>query len=426
MDCELVRSLMSSYIDRDINEIDKNEVEEHLKMCQECMDEYRLLLSTVQYCNSMEEIELPMNFHDELYEKLKASNDKKYSKKHFRINWKWAAGIAAVFIVAVIGISQLPNLAQKDMAASEEAGYGYSQAAGSSAPAEDASEGAYERENVNFAMDSVQSNAGAVNDENMNKLSIAFNKDTKAKEKSETESQSYDRKIIVSGSISIEVTDFDNRMKSLMDLAQRHGGYIENSNVDNNGSYYVEGKRQYTKTGNISLRIPSDKFQIVLDEVKSMGEVKNENTNSVDISDAYYDTATRIENLKVQENRLRELLALAKNVDEILKIENELNRVRSEIDLMSTDIKRWDKQVSMSSLYINLREVKDSQLTGMDVTTTWGKAYKGFIKAINNVIRGIEALFVFIVTALPYIATLAVILSIFYYVVRRIRSKGVK
>lgn len=421
MDCELVRSLMSSYIDRDINELDKNELEEHLEICQECMDEYRLLLSTVQYCNSMEEIELPMNFHDELYEKLKASNDKKYSKKHFRINWKWAAGIAAVFIVVIIGISQLPNLEQKDMAASEEAGYGYSQAA---EPADTG--GAYERGDVNFAMDSVQSTDDAVNDGNMNKLSIAFNEDTKAKEKSETESQSYDRKIIVSGSISIEVTDFDNRMKSLMDLAQRHGGYIENSNVDNNGSYYVEGKRQNIKTGNISLRIPSDKFQIVLDEVKSMGEVKNENTNSVDISDAYYDTATRIENLKVQENRLRELLALAKNVDEILKIENELNRVRSEIDLMSTDIKRWDKQVSMSSLYINLREVKDSQLTGVDVTTTWGKAYKGFIKAINNVIRGIEALFVFIVTALPYIAILAIILSIFYYVVRRIRSKGVK
>lgn len=421
MDCELVRSLMSSYIDRDINELDKNELEEHLEICQECMDEYRLLLSTVQYCNSMEEIELPMNFHDELHEKLKASNDKKYSKKHFRINWKWAAGIAAVFIVVIIGISQLPNLEQKDMAASEEAGYGYSQAA---EPADTG--GAYERGDVNFAMDSVQSTDDAVNDGNMNKLSIAFNEDTKAKEKSETESQSYDRKIIVSGSISIEVTDFDNRMKSLMDLAQRHGGYIENSNVDNNGSYYVEGKRQNIKTGNISLRIPSDKFQIVLDEVKSMGEVKNENTNSVDISDAYYDTATRIENLKVQENRLRELLALAKNVDEILKIENELNRVRSEIDLMSTDIKRWDKQVSMSSLYINLREVKDSQLIGVDVTTTWGKAYKGFIKAINNVIRGIEALFVFIVTALPYIAILAIILSIFYYVVRRIRSKGVK
>lgn len=417
MDCELVRSLMSSYIDRDINEIDKNELEEHLKTCQECATEYRLLLSTVQYCNNMEELELPMGFHDELHEKLKASNN----KKHLRINWKWAAGIAAVFIVAVIGISQLPNLTHKDMAKSEEAEYGYSQGA---EPA--AAGGAYERENVNLAMDSIQPNADTVNDENMKKFSITFNEAIKTKDKSEAELQSYDRKIIVSGSISLEVTDFDNKMKSIMDLAEKHGGYIENSNVDNNSSYYVEGKRQNTKTGNISIRIPSDKFQIALNEVKSMGEVKNENTNSVDISDAYYDTATRIENLKVQENRLRELLALAKNVDEILKIENELNRVRSEIDLMSTDIKRWDKQVSMSSLYINLREVKDSQLAGVDVTTTWGKAYKGFIKAVNNVIRGIESLFIFIVTALPYIAILVVILSIVYYAVRRIRSKGVK
>lgn len=425
MDCELVRSLMSSYIDRDINEIDKNELEEHLKTCQECATEYRLLLSTVQYCNSIEELELPTDFHDEFHEKLKALNDKKhskkYDKKYFRINWKWAAGIAAVFIVAVIGISQLPNLTQKDMAASEEAEYGYSQGA---EPAD--AGGAYERGNVNFAMDSTQPNVDTVNDGDMKKLSITFNEAIKTKEKSEGEPQSYDRKIIVSGSISLEVTDFDDKMKSIMDLAQRYEGYVENSNVDNNSSYYVEGKRQNAKTGNISIRVPSDKFQIVLGEIKSMGEVKNENTNSVDISDAYYDTATRIENLKVQENRLRELLALAKNVDEILKIENELNRVRSEIDLMSTDIKRWDKQVSMSSLYIGLREVKDSQLAGVDVTTTWGRAYKGFIKAINNVVRGIESLFIFMVTALPYIAILAIVLIIVYYAVRRIRSKGVK
>lgn len=430
MGCGLYKNLLSSYIDKDINEIDKNELEKHLTACEECMDEYQLLLNVVKNCNNIEEVELPINFHDELHEKLKASNNKKSIRKYFRFNWKWAAGIAAVFIIAIVSITQLPNLTQKDMAENEEANYRYGIATGSSAPAEAPAEaaegGAHERENVNFTMDSIQSNDGAANNEDLSMFSIDYDENKKAKETVVEESQFYDRKIIVNGSISLEVIDFDNSMKFITDLVKKYGGYVENSNVDNNSSYYVEGKNKKIKNGNISIRIPSDKFQIVLDEVKAIGEVINENTNSIDISDVYYDTASRIENLKVQESRLRELLVLAKNVEEILKIENELNRVRSDIDLMSTDIKRWDKQVSMSSLYINLREMKDAELSSIDVSTTWGKAYKGFIKAVNNVIRGIESLFIFIVTVLPYIAILTVILSIIYCVMKRIRGKSIK
>ena len=421
MDCELAKKLMSSYIDRDINKIDKNELEEHLEICQECMDEYRLLLSVIQYCNNMEEVELPKGFYDELREKIDLVNDEKPRIKKLKLKWKWAVGIAAVFFVAIISITQLPSFLPKNMAKTEDAAYGSGRMADFAPSEPAAAEEAYDRGAVNFAMSAVQPETESTDndDADFSRSNIAFNSDMKAKEQLEEKSQSYDRKIIVSGSISLEVTDFDTKMKSIIDLAQKYGGYVENSNVDNNGPYYVEGKRENKKTGHISLRIPSDKFEIALDEIKSMGEVRNENTNSVDISDAYYDTATRIENLKVQENRLRELLALAKNVDEILKIENELNRVRSEIDLMSTDIKRWDKQVSMSSLYIDLREVKDSQLAGVDVTTTWGKAYKGFIKAINNVTKGIEALFIFTITALPYIAILAVVALVIYLIIRR-------
>ncbi|MCK9217903.1 MAG: DUF4349 domain-containing protein, partial [Firmicutes bacterium] len=223
----------------------------------------------------------------------------------------------------------------------------------------------------------------------------------------------------------LQVVDFDSSMKSIIDLTKKYGGYVENSYADNNGTYYIEGKQKKIKSGNISIRIPFDKFQIILDEIKTIGETSNESTSSVDISDVYYDTATRVKNLRTQEDRLRELLDLAKNVDEILKIENELNRVRSDIELMSTDIKRWDKQVSMSSLYIDLRETKDAELSSIDVSTIWGRAYKGLIKAMNNIIRGAESLFIVAISAIPYIIILGVIAFIVYYFIKKRRGKGI-
>ncbi|MEA4960514.1 DUF4349 domain-containing protein [Lutispora sp.] len=422
MDCELVTSLMSSYIDKDINEIDKIELEKHLGSCPDCMEEYRLLLSAVQYCNELEEIELPGTFHHDLMQRLQELGSDNKKKSFFNRNWSWMAGVAAVFVIAVIGISsldRLPGFNINDKAVSEEStGYGAApeakvQMAGE-APAE------YDRGAVKFSENLEIPTADMASNYALKSNTVALDK---AKE---SEQQSVERKIITSGNVSLEVTDFDDKMKSIEELAERNGGYVENSNVDNNVYYGAEGKSDKLKTGSITLRIPAAKFSSTVEEIKTMGEVINHNTNSVDITEQYYDTTTRVENLKVQENRLRELVGMAKNVEEILKIENELNRVRSDIDLMSTDIKRWDKQVSLSSLYVSLKEIKAGKLETLNIPTIWTKAYKGFYGAINNILKGAEGLFIYAVTALPYIFILAIISLISYLILLKVRPKKIK
>lgn len=433
MDCEVVRSLMSAYIDKDINEIDKVEVEKHLESCVDCMEEYHLLLSTVKYCNELEEIELPETFHQDLVHKLQDLGADKPRKKFFSRNWSWVAGVAAVFVVAAIGISSLggmPGLnnsskAAEDSARAYEGAPEYTVA--QSAPAAEPAPAAKGKMDVQFS-DSL--NISPTMDQAANyALTMRAPGENAAMEEQKTiqsEGEAYERKIITSGSLSLEVTDFDNKMKSIADLAERNGGYVENSNVENHDYYIAEGKRDKLKTGNITLRIPAAKFSSAVEEIKTMGEVINHNTNSVDITEQYYDTTTRVDNLKVQENRLRELVTMAKNVDEILKIENELNRVRSDIELMSTDIRRWDKQVSLSSLYVNLKEVKAGQLETVNVPTIWTKAYNGFVGAINSILRGVEKLFIFVVSAVPYIIILGLIALIAYIVLRRRRGKNAK
>ncbi len=429
MDCELYRNLLSSYIDKDINEIDKAELEKHLASCDECMYEYKMLLTIVNSCNITEEVELPPDFKDKLYSKIRGLSKRKSRGRLLRFNWKWTTGIAAMFIIAIISIIQIPNLARKNMdisiapesaSASEEAPAGEIYFARGFAFDEEAGNAAQVSESE---FDDVYKEEFSIADAGLDRNNLKM-KEMKEEIISEEE-QDYDRKIIVSGSISIQVVDFDSSMKSIVDLTKKYGGYVENSYADNNRTYYIEGKQKKLKSGNISIRIPSDKFQIVLEEIKIIGETSNESTSSVDISDVYYDTATRVRNLKTQEDRLRELLDLAKNVDEILKIENELNRVRSDIELMSTDIKRWDKQVSMSSLYIDLREMKDAELSGIDVSTIWGRAYKGLIRAMNNVIRGAESLFIVVISGIPYIMILGVIAFIIYYFIKRRRDRSI-
>jgi len=425
MDCEVVRSLMSSYIDKDINEIDRIELEKHLESCSDCMEEYNLLLATVTYCNQLEEIELPETFHQDLMGKIQELGSNKPKKSFFKRNWNWVAGVAAVFVVAAIGLSSLPGLPGLNTRAksiAEETGRGYGGAVAQSAPAEaPAAEPAARKSKAKMEFSESMDMASVMDNGANYALTVgAPEEDTVTQEKMmQSEAETYERKIITSGSISLEVTDFDNKMESIADLAERNGGYVESSYVDNIINHEADGKSDKLKTGNITLRLPAARFGSAVEEIKTMGEVINQNTNSIDISEQYYDTATRIDNLTVQENRLRELISKAQNVDEILKIENELNRVRSEIELMSTDIKRWDKQVSLSTLYVNLREIKAGKLESVNVPTVWTKAYNGFVGTINSILRGGEKLFVFIVSAIPYLIILAVLTVIGYIVYKK-------
>lgn len=431
MDCEVVRNLMSSYIDKDINEIDRIEFEEHLKNCTVCMEEYNLLLSTVTYCNQLEEIELPETFHQELMEKInELGNDKyKYNKNFFRRNWSWMAGVAAVFVVAAIGLSSLkglPQLGTNDNIATEKAASEYRGAVTQSVTPAEAPKADKSIEfefNESIDLSSIQDNAANYS------LTMKAPDDYGTVNNQETlqsEEEIYERKIITTGSISLEVTDLDEKVNAITDLAEKSGGYVESSNVDNVVSYERDNndnKEEKLKTGNLTLRLPAAKFKATVEEIKNMGEVISYNTNSVDISEQYYDTTTRINNLKVQENRLRELLSKAQTVDEILKIENELNRVRNDIELMTTDIRRWDKQVSLSTLYVYLKEIKAGRVEALDVPSIWTKAYNGFIGAINTILRGMEKLFIFVISSIPYIIILAAISGIVYAIINKYRKK---
>jgi len=418
---------MSSYIDRDMNDIDRIEFEKHLESCSDCMEEYNLLLSTIAYCNNLEEIELPETFHQDLMAKIQDMGSDKSKKSFFKRNWRWVSGVAAVFLVVVIGFSSLPGLAglnKKDEAIAKEmerefGGYGIQSSAVENSKAE-------ERQNdIDMEFSNSLDMASATDKASYALTMGAPEEVTTAKEKAiQSESQVYERKVITNGSISLEVTDFDNKMESIADLAERNGGYVESSYVDNIISYEADGKSEKLKTGNLTLRLPAAKFGSTVEEIKTMGEVINESTNSVDISEQYYDTATRIVNLEVQENRLRELISKAQNVDEILKIENELNRVRNEIDLMSTNMNRWDNQISLSTLYVNLKEVKAGKLESINVPTVWTNAYNGFVGAINTILRGGQRLFILIISTIPYLIILAVLILIAYIVYNKKKRKN--
>ncbi|MBC7342867.1 MAG: DUF4349 domain-containing protein [Clostridia bacterium] len=94
------------------------------------------------------------------------------------------------------------------------------------------------------------------------------------------------------------------------------GGYLAQASI----SGQERGKRQ----GSFSLRVPATQFEPLLAEIKNMGTVEKENRTANDVTQEYVDLDARLTNLRRQEERLAEILKQARNVNEVLQVENSI------------------------------------------------------------------------------------------------------
>lgn len=434
MKCDRIQELMSAYIDNEINEVDKAKFEKHIAQCPQCKEEYELLLDIVKECSDIDEEELPEDFREELHNKLlqaKESKSRGLSGLIRRNRWQvyTGAAAAAVLVFALsFGALNAPKMAEQ---VAQDSSYNsksksntenYSMAGGAAPeqqqmgiagmPSQPEAEIAPAAEPAAPQLTTTLANKGARNSDvtvqfgesidNSDNLISGFTADMSVKKESS--------KIIKNGNVSMKVNDLQATIDQMSAMAEKLGGYVESSyvsDIENPVEIQTEkAKETATKVGNITIKVPADKFESTLQSILGMGDVVNQSTNSNDITKQYMDMEARMNNLKAQEKNYQELLSKAQNVDEMLRVETELNRIRTEIEIIQGDLKRWDDQVEYSTIYINLTEVKEAELESVDTSSVWQRARRGLINTINNIKNGIAWLFVFIISALPYIGIL--------------------
>jgi hypothetical protein len=442
MKCETIRNMISSYIDKDLNDIEKTELEKHLTECEQCREEYESMLDIVAVCGNLEEIELPQNFRTELHQRLVGEKKKKnfFGSILGNRNMKMATGLVAAALVIAIGIgsSSLLFNNNKNINMSQEIGSAPSYG-GATAPVAPS----IDMDTKMKKADGAQPNMAAADQPQIapaedagiarSSIGMQFNESILADKVAPgqgVEAARSGRMVIRTGNMSVNVASVDKAATDIKQLTESSGGYVENSQIENvtipqfqdaNGT--TVAKEVTEKYANMTVRVPEDKFESIFNNIKGMGKLVSENMNGSDITGEYRDTLARVDNLKIQEQSLQQIMTKAKNVDEILRIETELNRVRTDIDIYSGNLKRWDNLVQLSTINIYLKELKPEELKSVDVPGMWGKAYQGFIKAINNIVVGLERFVIALVAAIPYLIVVGVLTVVGLLIARKIKLK---
>jgi hypothetical protein len=217
-------------------------------------------------------------------------------------------------------------------------------------------------------------------------------------------------KIIYSGNISLYTDDYKGTFEKVGQYAASIGGFVQNSS----SSYIDKTKNTTVNSGYITIRVPADKFQEAMKEIQKYGTTANASTNSDNISQQYQDIKGQLDNLKIQEERLQGYLAKAGNIQDLLAIETELNRVKTEIDYRTTMLNNWDKEISYSTIYVSVTEKKLATSTVKSPFSDILQQIKeGFIGSINLLLNITAWLIVFIVRMLPFAVVIGAV--VFFY-----------
>ena len=161
------------------------------------------------------------------------------------------------------------------------------------------------------------------------------------------------RKIVREMSLRLETKTFDDAVLKIRSSIKEIGGYVESSYVSGSSMNNTGSPRN----ASFVLRIPASSLDVYVEGLGDMFNTLSKNENARDITDAYFDTASRLKSLQTQEERLIAMLEGANELEYMLRIEETLANVRYEIENVYSTLQRYDGMVSMSTLSIDLREV---------------------------------------------------------------------
>jgi anti-sigma factor RsiW len=182
--------------------------------------------------------------------------------------------------------------------------------------------------------------------------------------------------IAQSASLTILATNYDDARTAIDRLAVAHGGYVQKLTADANAG----SARELF----VTLRVPATQLDGFLTDVRKLGHVEKEVRANDEVTDQYVDLQARLKSARATEQRLLDLLATRTGkLDDVLAAEQELARIREEIESMDGQRVLLLHRVNYATVDVDLNEQYWVQLHPVS-SSAMGSIRNAFVEGIGN------------------------------------------
>jgi len=219
-------------------------------------------------------------------------------------------------------------------------------------------------------------------------------------------------------SLSIAVKDFAAARASLDSILLRHRGYA--------AQLSAATAENAPRTLQASLRIPAPELAAALAELKALGRVESETQSGDEVTQQHTDLAARIQNSRETEQRLRAILEQRTGkIEDVLQVEEEIARVRGEIESMEAEQQALEHRVDFASVDLQLAEEYKAALNPPSASVS-NRIHNAFVAGLRSAAETLLGLVLFVEESGPVLLIWLAILGVpvFFSWRRYRRMKG--
>jgi hypothetical protein len=221
------------------------------------------------------------------------------------------------------------------------------------------------------------------------------------------------RRVIRTGHVTLEVEKFDDVSRRLLAIAEGAGGFVADSSYADRGG--VPG-------GTFILRVPAARFGDVMRQVEGLGTVQSRQVSGQDVTEEFVDLEARVRNLERQEARLLTFMDRATKIPDLMAIENEVSRVRGEIERLTGRLRFLSNKVDLATIQAEVSQ-KPKKVPGgfWNFERTIARIESAFLHTVRQILGATEGVLTLAASLLPLVLVAALAWLVLRRSVRRTR-----
>lgn len=156
-----------------------------------------------------------------------------------------------------------------------------------------------------------------------------------------------DRRLIHTAHMTVRVQDVAEASEDAKELTRGLDGYVASEEL----STPSDG----TPEGSLTLRIPDGEYEGALTDLAELGDRSDIERSVEDVTEEIADVESRIESSETALESLRGYLEEAENVDDLLRVEREIQDRQADLESFQARLETLRNQTSYSTVHLTLR-----------------------------------------------------------------------
>jgi hypothetical protein len=197
------------------------------------------------------------------------------------------------------------------------------------------------------------------------------------------------RMIVSEAKLSIRCAHPEGEADAVGRFVAEAGGYVVNREADRSD--------ETVKNVAMTLRVPAPKFESALAELRGHGTVLTESATGRDVTEEFTDTEAQLKSKRRLEDRLLHIVDGSGSVKDMLEVENELTRVRTDIERLEGHSRLLTNQTAFATIQATFVSpaqpiVHDGESVGSRFANAFRTAGGVFVAVATGLIVGVGAL----------------------------------